>query len=82
MIVIALILATVVVAALSAGFAAVVLGIQLAERHKALPGSSGRCTDVFARRVLRADVLRPGVGSSCPCGATQSRGRGAAGHAR
>jgi hypothetical protein len=54
-IVIVLILA-VAVRALSAGFAAVVLGIQLAERRKGLPSSSGRRADVFARRVLRADV--------------------------
>lgn len=56
MIVIVLILAAVAVTALSAGFAAVVLGIQLAERRKGLPSSSGRRADVFARRVLRADV--------------------------
>ena len=82
MIVIALILVTAAAAALGAGFAAVVIGIHLAERRKAPPGSSGRRADVFARRVLRANVRQPGAGSRCPCGAAGHRGRRAAGHAR
>lgn len=61
MIVIPLILAAVALAALAAAFAAVVIGVHLAERRKSLPGSSRGFADAFARRVLRADA-RP----QCP----------------
>lgn len=82
MITIMLILAAVAAVALVAAFAAVVLGIQLAERRKSPPGSSRSCADAFARRVLQAEISRPGTGRPCSCGAARRRGSRVAGHAR
>ena len=82
MITIMLILAAVATVALVTAFAAVVLGIQLAERRKSPPGSSRSCADAFARRVLQAEISHSGVGRRCSRGAAQSRGSRVAGHAR
>lgn len=82
MITIMFILAAAAVAALVAAFAAVVLGIQLAERRKIPPGSSRSCTDAFACRVLHAEIHHAGTGRRCTAGASARRGRRVAGHAR
>lgn len=82
MITIMFILAAAAVAALVAAFAAVVLGIQLAERRNSPPGSSRSCADAFARRVLHAEIHHAGTGRRCPAGAPARRGRRVASHAR
>lgn len=82
MITIMLILATAAVVALIAAFAAVVLGIQLAERRKSPPGSSRNCADAFARRVLHAEISQSGVRRCSSHSAAHSQRRKVADHAR
>jgi len=81
-IVIAFVLAAVSAVTLTAGFALVVVGIHLAERHKSLPGASRGCADALARRLLVAGSSHARPGRRCGSGVPARPGRRAAGHVR
>jgi len=81
-IVVVIVVAVAALAGLAVAFAAVVLGIQVAERRQGLPGPARGCADSFARRVLRARVCQQASLRQRSCQAARSQGRRVAGYAR
>lgn len=81
MLAVVIVVAVVALAGLAVAFAAVVLGIQLAERRHGLPGPARGCADAFARRVLGARVCQQAAPRRS-CQAARSQRRRVTGHAR